>query len=165
MSVMDISGHDASENAVPLDLDGYVFFWIGQIDNLYARQISRALRRFDVNLTCWRALALLQKIDELTVSQLSELTAIERSSLGRTIDVMEQKGLLLRTENPDDRRMQNIQITGAGRALYEEIVAVVEEVKLRVTWNTTPDEISQCIATLKKIRSNMSDGALLPSLR
>jgi len=139
-------------------LESYVFFWIGQIDNLYTRRLTRALRRFEVNLTCWRSLALLHRRGALTVSELAALSAIERSALGRTIETMEQRGLIAKRGRDDDRRMQDVEITPAGRALYAEVLVVVRDVLTRVTWNVSAAELDQCVATLQKIRRNMSDG-------
>jgi len=92
----------------------------------------------------------------MTVSQLSELTAIERSALGRSVDAMAKRGLVRRVEHADDRRMQNIEITRAGSSLYDEIVPVIVGLNAQATWNIDASEISQCIATLRRVRANIS---------
>jgi hypothetical protein len=67
----------------PGHLDSYLFYWIGQIDNLYKRAILEALRPLRINLAWWRTLAVLTERGPQTVSDLARITVIERTALTR----------------------------------------------------------------------------------
>lgn len=154
---MDAASTQISDpNPTAFDLEGYVFSWIGQIDNYYARRVAQALRGLGVNVSCWRSLAALHHHGAMTVSQLSELSAIERSALSRSVDAMAERGLVRRVEHTGDRRMQNVEITPEGSALYHEIVPVILGLNAQATWNIDAAEIAQCIATLRRVRANIS---------
>lgn len=136
------------------DLEQYLFFWVGQIDALYSRSVTKTLKPLGVNLTTWRALALLERMGVMTVSQLAELSAIERSSLSRTVDVMEQRGLITRVGRKNDKRMLDVQITQAGSELYYKILPHVMQRNQIVLHDADPEELRIAIEVLKKIRAN-----------
>ncbi|SIO72398.1 DNA-binding transcriptional regulator, MarR family [Burkholderia sp. GAS332] len=138
------------------DLDSYLFFWIGQIDRLYARSVTKALKPFDVNLTCWRILALLHRMGSLTTTELSDMSAIERSALGRTVDTMQASGLIRKVGRSDDQRMQDVEILEAGTRLYLEILPIVKRINDHAIWNVSAADLDRCISILKDVRSNLS---------
>ena len=72
----------------PGRLDAYLFYWIGQIDNLYKRAILEALRPLRINLAWWRTLAVLTERGPVTTGDLARITVIERTALTRVVDQM-----------------------------------------------------------------------------
>lgn len=136
------------------DLDKYLFFWIGQIDGLYARGVTRALRSLRVNLTTWRTLAVLETVGSMTITELSEFTAIERSTLSRATETMEQRGLVKRFAHASDKRMHDLEITPEGSELLAKIIPVIQGWSARVTHDVDAKDLAITIKTLKKVRAN-----------
>lgn len=92
-----------------------------------AHVVSRVQERIVAGVTSyalmapsWRVLALLADRGPMTVKALAEAALIDRSSLSRTIMRMEDDGLLRREDNPDDGRSSFLQLSPAGRALFDE---------------------------------------------
>ncbi len=56
----------------------------------------------------------------LRVSDLAGSSRLDVSTVSRHVKALDDAGLLLRTEDPDDRRVSRVQITEQGRALLED---------------------------------------------
>ena len=68
---------------------------------------------------------------------------------------MEEKGLIRRERNPDDRRKVNIFLTDGGRALQDELLPYVIEVNEVAASDFAPDEIAQLRNLLEKFKNNL----------
>jgi DNA-binding MarR family transcriptional regulator len=64
----------------------------------------------------------------LNQRRLGELTGSDKSTMVRTVDDLEAKGLVVRAPAIDDRRAHAVELTDAGRALF----ARAEEIAIRV---------------------------------
>ncbi len=58
------------------------------------------------------------------VGDLAELFGVSVPSMSRAVDALVKKGLATRVEDPDDRRVRQVKITGTGKDLVETLVAV-----------------------------------------
>lgn len=139
----------------PGRLDSYLFYWIGQIDNLYKRAILDALRPMRINLAWWRTLAVLTERGPQTVGELARITVIERTALTRVIDQMVKRGFVQRKVRAGDRRVSEIHLAAEGRALYRRILPESRAVYLRAVAGLSPAEVTALIVELKKIRAKL----------
>ena len=89
------------------------------------RRIARDLEDAELPpLTWYDVLAALRDAPEgkpLKQAELAERVLLSHSGLSRLIDRIEAKGLVERVQCPGDRRSLNIQLTGAGREMLEEM--------------------------------------------
>ncbi|HEV7562369.1 MAG TPA: MarR family transcriptional regulator [Solirubrobacterales bacterium] len=58
------------------------------------------------------------------LGDLAEVFGVSVPSMSRAVDGLVKKGLATRVEDPDDRRVRRVTITGAGKDLVETLVAV-----------------------------------------
>jgi DNA-binding MarR family transcriptional regulator len=58
------------------------------------------------------------------VGDLAEVFGVSVPSMSRAVDGLVKKDLATRVEDPDDRRVRRVTITGAGKDLVETLVAV-----------------------------------------
>ncbi len=58
-----------------------------------------------------------------SVSELAEARGISRPAVSQAVDILVEKGLIARTEDPADRRYVRLTLTSAGDALLTEIFA------------------------------------------
>lgn len=87
---------------------------------------SEELQRFNVSLPVWRVLASLEHRDGQTLSELSEHTSIELSTLSRLVAGMEKSGLLERTKSGVDKRAVLLSLSGTGRDLVSQIIPLAD---------------------------------------
>ena len=75
----------------------------------------------DISVTQCYALGALFERDELTLNELAAELYLDKSTASRVVDALVAKGYATRTPRPDDRRAVALQLTAAGRELYQRI--------------------------------------------
>jgi DNA-binding MarR family transcriptional regulator len=65
-----------------------------------------------------------QSAEAWQVGDLAEVFGVSVPSMSRAVDALVKKGLVTRVEDPDDRRVRQVRITGSGKDLVETLVAV-----------------------------------------
>lgn len=65
-----------------------------------------------------------QSAETWQVGDLAEHFGVSVPSMSRAVDAMVKKGLATRVEDPEDRRVRQVKITGPGKDLVETLVAV-----------------------------------------
>ncbi len=89
--------------------------------------------RWDLSTSQFNILNVLYGSTEgLTQIELSRLLIMHRSNVTGLVDRLEERGLLQRKENPDDRRVYRVVLTAKGRKLIDQILpdyyAAAEEI-------------------------------------
>ncbi len=67
-----------------------------------------------------------EEAGETSVGELSELLELDRSTLSRAVDGLVKARLLLRREDPANRRRQRVSLSAAGRAKAKSINSVCD---------------------------------------
>jgi len=109
------------------------------------REVRRALRQYvpnawmDLNLTIaqLKSLFLIAHEGSMNTKRLAEELGVTSSNVTGIIDRLVKQGLVSRQENPEDRRMLQIQVTDQGEAiltsLREETVSSMSDVLARMS--------------------------------
>jgi DNA-binding MarR family transcriptional regulator len=63
--------------------------------------------------------------ERICMGELGRQTQLEKSNLSNLVDRLEQRGLVVRNRDPDDRRLAWVELTGAGAELAERAHAEV----------------------------------------
>lgn len=104
---------------------------------------DRAAASYGVDVSMYRVLASLAECDGQQLGQLSEMTAIELSTLSRLVGAMAAKGLLTRRRPRANGRIVEISLSAKGRKLVLELMPIAvrfEEIALE---GLTPAEIAR----------------------
>jgi DNA-binding MarR family transcriptional regulator len=101
-------------------------------------QLARLTRRLrqeaDQRYLTMSQLSVLSRLDRGGAATLTELASHERvrpQSMGKTLDLLEAAGYVVRTPHPTDRRQQLIQLTEQAR------VAITEDRRRKEAWLAT----------------------------
>jgi len=108
---------DASDMAGggPLELTDYLFHLFAVVSRHREARLDAALRRLGLSLSRHRALSIVSGIAPCTMSELSEFSAVDRTTLTRTVDQLVESGLVERATPREDRRQVVLTLTEAGR--------------------------------------------------
>lgn len=98
-------------------------------------------RRFDLSEIEWRIVTRLGEAAPLSLNSLAEALAQDRGQLSRAVKGMVARGLLTRQRKPGGPEIE-IELSGAGRALYAELVRWVAERDARLTRGLEPADIA-----------------------
>src|SRR5215471_3339526 len=102
-------------------LEQHLFFWFTQVLDRRDRQLAAALKADGLRAPEWRVLATLHSRQRLSMSELADLTSIERTTLSRVVERMARAGLLMRLTDASDARVTRLTLTAAGDRLFARI--------------------------------------------
>ena len=132
----------------------YPLHYFASIQRRNFENISRALRPHGVTPQEWRILVALSERDGQSVSELAEMSVVERTRASRIVDAMEQRGLVRKRVHGADRRMTIVELTAAGRAKFREVLPVVRKVHGYLMHGLSQSEFDALMKTLRKMKDN-----------
>jgi DNA-binding MarR family transcriptional regulator len=118
---------------------------------------SRRLEPYGVTLPMYRVMATLWEKGDRRLSELSDITSIELSTLSRLVGAMTRKGLVSRRRPDANARTVEINLTTKGRTLVGELIPLAtlhEDVGLR---SFRPDKIAELKRDLIKVFQNLAE--------
>ena len=126
-----MSGGPRSGSNFLADLPEQLFYLVYQVHRRREVRIEQELKQVNLPMNVWRTLLAVQRMEPCTMNELAKFTTLERSGLTRTLDQMEDRGMVTRTTPPHDRRQVLVALTPDGRAAYERGLGAIR------AWNRT----------------------------
>ena len=139
------------------DLDAHPFFWLTQVIGARDRELSQGLKEYGLRVPEWRALAALYARTDCTMGELAELATIDRTTLTRTIDRMQDAGWLSRRADDADMRVTRLALTPAGRRMFDRIWPEVQQLNALALEGLSPSQIDELRKTLERMRTNLDE--------
>jgi len=94
------------------------------------------------------ALARMEGLDQITVAR---LIGLDRSTTSMVLDLLEQRGIIERAQDPSDRRRRILRVTDTGRDLYERAQAPVAGAVRLLMEPVAPDDREPFLDCLEKL--------------
>jgi DNA-binding MarR family transcriptional regulator len=109
---------------------------------------ERLAQRLSIPTICMKALTTLD--NPMAMKELGKRMHCDPSFVTSVADMLEKRGLARREAHPDDRRIKNLVLTGAGSKLKRRLEA---ELSARMPWSRglTDDEREQLLALIRKM--------------
>jgi len=105
-----------------------------------------------VLLALWRE-------DRLKAVEVGRRAGLEPSTMTSLLDRMEADGLLVRTADPDDRRVQRIELTAEGRRARGPVLSVVDRALERILAGVEEKDLAVMKDTLRRVLANADKGS------
>ncbi|KAB2920179.1 MAG: MarR family transcriptional regulator [Hyphomicrobiaceae bacterium] len=106
-----------------LDLQSFFPYRLALLAEAVSAAVSQIYaRRFDLTRPEWRILAVLGSSGSTTAKDVGQLTTLDKMQVSRALQRMERRSLIVRNKDEGDRRNRIVELTSAGRALYDRIV-------------------------------------------
>jgi len=93
----------------------------------------------------------------LTPSQISERMLVASANTTATLDLLEQRGWVRRTPNPEDRRSTLVEITDEGRAIADRLLAGIRTLERDALDQLSPRERTQLLRLLDKVLTRLAE--------
>ncbi len=103
----------------------------------------------------WAVLARLWEEDGLPQSRIGERLSFDKPTVSGVVDRLEDKGLVRRVRDEQDRRVTRVFLTEAGRGLRDTLVPLAEEVNGLAAWEFSPEELAALKSALVRLRRSM----------
>jgi DNA-binding MarR family transcriptional regulator len=136
-------------------LERHVFFWMTQAIASRDRRLAREMKGFGLRVPEWRALAALYARRRCTMSELSDLSSIDRTTLTRTMDRMEDAGWVARLTDDEDARVTRLALTAAGEKLFQRIWPTVQQINRAALEGLPAGAADTLRRTLEQMRANL----------
>jgi DNA-binding MarR family transcriptional regulator len=134
---------------------------LAQVSRLLRRSFDERAREIGVTRPQWQVLSLLMLHGGSNQGALAEMLEVEPITLGRMIDRLQEAGLAERRADPADRRAWRIFLTDKGEGLVERLRPFGQETLDAALEGVTRVEQDQFMATLARVRTNLSRKAQL----
>ncbi len=116
--------------------------------------LDRELSKFDISAAQLIVLASVANKEADSASRLCKSISYDPGAMTRMIDRLQQKGLIRRVPNADDRRASNLELTAAGRALYPQLLEAKETVAAQFLRGFSSDEVRLLEKLLNRLLDN-----------
>ncbi len=110
----------------------------------------------DLNLSEASVLAYVAEHGALSQTQIAKSLGLGRAATGALIDVLEDRALVQRLTDPDDRRVWLVEITIAGKELLEEVYVRDQILRKQLRNGITRQERQQLAAVLVRLGNNLA---------
>lgn len=136
--------------------DHCLYFNTTALARVLEREWSKAFKPFGLTPSQAFMLRAVLKKPGMLQSELAKELAISRSTATRTLDGLQQLGLLLRLATGNDGRESAIQATDAGIALQEQLDAASGEVTKRLKKELGLAHFDETVTKVKQVRSTIA---------
>jgi len=127
---------------------------LGRVKMAMSEALDRELAPFDITAAQFVILSALATGEADSAAGLCRGISYDPGAMTRMIDRLEQKGLLRRTQLPDDRRRVGLELTAEGKAIYPELREAVAVVQNRFLRGFTRSEVRQLEIFLERMLAN-----------
>ncbi len=110
----------------------------------------------DLNLSEASVLAYVAEHGALSQTQIAKSLGLGRAATGALIDALEDRALVQRQTDPDDRRVWLVEITIAGKELVEEVYVRDQILRKQLRNGITRQERQQLAAVLVRLGNNLA---------
>lgn len=137
------------ESPLGSDLSRLVRIWRALIDD--------RLKPLALTQTHWVTLHNIHQLPpEQSQIQLAKAIGIEQPSLVRTLDQIEEKGLISRHTCANDRRAKRIKLTEKAEPIIDEMERVIAKTRREILAGITPQEESLLINLIARLEQNIN---------
>ena len=112
---------------------------------------GRYRSRFGLKIPEWRVMAVLGDAGALTQRALVGATRMDKVAVNRACKVLEERGLAARSPNAHDGRSHHLELTPAGREMFDRIMPMALDMEARLFACLGAREAESFKATLGKL--------------
>ncbi|QOZ52560.1 MarR family winged helix-turn-helix transcriptional regulator [Bradyrhizobium sp. CCBAU 53338] len=152
---------DGSDQEAPrptlgeIGINHFAPYLINRIAARYNANMAEALKALGITTTDMRVLAILSLNSSITINELAVYTVTQQSTMSRTLDELEEQGLIRRIARPDDRRIRDVSITKKGRQAFEKIWPILYEQFRQLFDGVQEEEYRSFVNTLHQVLRNI----------
>ena len=120
------------------------------------RAFDDALVEAGGTLPMWLVLVSLEGGPPGTQRDLAATVGVEGPTLTHHLNRMEDAGLVVRTRDPHNRRIQHVELTDAGEAMFQRLRRTVTAFDARLRRGVTASEVEFLGGLLKRLQANVA---------
>ena len=125
------------------------FHWMLQ------NHLNKVLHPYGLTIVHFRVMGIIEKNDACSQNYLVRETHKTKPAITTLVENMVNRGLVLRVNDPENRRTNQIYLTPKGRELLKKTEKVVTEAVNQITKDVPEKDLRITIQTLNKLSENL----------
>jgi DNA-binding MarR family transcriptional regulator len=125
-------------------------FFLNQANHAVRSRLEEALRHLEVTGIQYTVLSVIASREGLSSAELSRRFFVTPQTMNELINGLERRKLIARKEDPENRRILKMRLTGSGRRLLTECDKVADRVETDV-FSAMPRESYEQLRTLTRM--------------
>jgi len=121
---------------------------------------NELLRPYDLTWTGWVVLWVVWIFDGMETRHAAEAAAISKATLTGVVKTLESRGWIDRVGRTDDRRLVELHLTPAGRALMAELYPKFNAIETKVVGRLSGDDTKEMTRSLREIVTTIEETGL-----
>ena len=107
--------------------------------------------RYGILRTEWRVLFHLSIYGGMTAREICTRTRMHKTKISRAVRKLEDRRYLTRQRDDSDRRLEQLELTQAGRAVYEDLHSVAAKYNADLVARLAPEDVPALQRALRKL--------------
>jgi DNA-binding MarR family transcriptional regulator len=133
---------------------GLLSYMLNETRNANFSEIEKELAPLNITPAQFKIVIGIAHERARTLTEFARFFNYDPGAMKRLIDRIEDKGLIRRVPSETDRRIINLELTDAGRALYPPILEVVTKVNRKMLEGFSDVEVAQFQYFLQRVIAN-----------
>jgi MarR family transcriptional regulator, transcriptional regulator for hemolysin len=129
---------------------------VQRVAKLLNRAFEDELAAAGGSLPTWLILLSLKSGRPETQRELAKAVGIQGATMTHHLDALERTGLVTRTRDPSNRRVQRVELTKEGDAAFDRLRKVAVKFDQRLRTDLSDDELARAGDVLDKLTKNVS---------
>lgn len=152
MNYPDSSGMTSAtaDTQVGVARRGSLLYAVKRVELGVRWHLDELLKPSGITAVQYTALTVLEQHDGLPAAQLARRSFVTAQSTADLVRALEQRGLVIRKRNLENRRELSIRLTDAGRKLLAEYAEDVQALERRMVSDFTERQVDQLRTSLTK---------------
>ena len=127
------------------------------------QEFDRAMAEAGGSGPVWQVLLLIRSKQWEQQSEMARAMGVTGATLTHHLNALERQGLVRRWREESNRRVQRVELTEDGIALFDRLRGVAMRHDRRLRSHLTPEETAQLGGLLEKLRAGVEEGAATPA--
>lgn len=120
----------------------------------FENHLNLQLAKHDLYRAQWSILYYLSNNDSATLVELSHYQSVEKPTITRTINRLEELGFVEHIPGKD-KREKRMQLTDLGKAVYKDVRVTIDQFEQDILQGITEEEQLETISIMEGIRNNL----------
>lgn len=144
----------------PLGASAYLFYLLFQVARQRDLHYDRELATAELSLHRWRILAVIRRIENCSMKDLALYSAMDRTTLTRSVDQLVADGLVERWSSPRDRRRVNVMLSDQGEAVHRQAATILLKGNAAMLAGVDEEAVRGVARVLRRVIGNLMDDPL-----
>jgi MarR family transcriptional regulator for hemolysin len=134
---------------------------IGETAHVLRKAFGRRAASLGVTGAQWKVLLKLTLKPGLRQAELADMLDIEPITLSRTIDRLEEAGLVERAADPTDRRAWRLHVTAKAQPIVKKLRAIVDEMTTEALAGVDSKDVDTTRRVLARVREQLCQSSVM----